>query len=122
MAEDQADGVIGDILVIGVPRMADLEAARCRPGYVDPVIAHGEAGDQAERGHLLDQIAGDRELARGDHRAHLAEPAQRRLLPQRQGFVEAGEQRDQRPKMWLGDSDDGGGNGAIGHGPLRTQS
>ena len=71
--DDQPDRMIGDILVVRVLRVADQQAARRRPGDVDPVIADREAGDQPELGHPVDQRAIDREFARDDDRADIGE-------------------------------------------------
>ncbi len=91
VAEDEPDGVIGDILVIGIMSVADLDAARRHPWHVHPVIADGEAGDQAECGHLLDERARNRALTRRHHCAHFAEALAGGLIPQRQRFIEAGQ-------------------------------
>ena len=46
--QDQAHGVVGDVLMIDARRMADLQPTPARPVQIDAIIAGGETGDQTQ--------------------------------------------------------------------------
>ena len=58
--------MVGDVLVIGPRRVADLQAARARPGHIHSVVTGGETGDQSQVRQAFGKGLVDRKLA-GDH-------------------------------------------------------
>ena len=90
--------MVGDILGIGGARMRDGDAARVGEVQVDAVIAHGEAGDQPQARHRVDQRGAERKFARPDQRVDAGE--RRRIGPVPQGeHVIVGAQHGQQRRQ-----------------------
>ncbi|MNJ53095.1 hypothetical protein D3C77_484700 [compost metagenome] len=115
--QDQADRMVGHVLMVHAGRMGHRQAPRATPFDVDAVIAGGEAGDQRQVRQALDQILVQLELAGDDQGADVLRRLDGRAFPEAIDVVGAFQEGAQRGQMPLHDQD----GGTLGHARTSTR-